>query len=156
MDIEVKMNYLGLREGDWRHHAYTASLTFEGRTADFPWGCGTGWHREPEEVFFDRYTSTPDYLKDGPTKADINTGRMIYTPAKRQRFYAERDEKLVAGVLNSLALDLQMDEDYSDDELALEYELIPSQIAASRAQAASLRKLLGHHVQEFIDTYRED
>ena len=156
LDIKVTMTYLGLREGEWKHHAYTASLTFEGQTADFPWGCGTGWHREPEEVFFNRFATTPDYLKEGPTKADQATGRMVYTAAKRQRFYRERDEKLAAGVLSSLASDLEMDDQYSDDELAVDYSLIPSQIAAARAQAASLRKLLGRHVQEFINTYRED
>lgn len=160
MDIDVKLTYLGLREGEWRHHAYTASVTFEGRTEDFPYATGTGWHREPEQAWIDsrKYggLGLPDYLsKDGPTSTDPKTGLGVYPKRQRDRFHRERDEKLVAGVLESLAMDLSYETE-SDDDLASDLDMKPSDIAYLRGVIARIHKLFGRHTAEFEKTYREE
>lgn len=165
LDIKTTLTYLGQREEPartpnerpWKHHAYNVQLTLDGRSFDFTYRTGTAWHREPEDAWNDRRTiAVPDYIKRGPTGKDRATGQQQFTPAVRARFHRERDEKLIAGALASCVSDLELFDDYSDDELADDFQMKPSQIAEARAHVAKLRTFLGHHVEQFKTQYRED
>lgn len=165
MDITTTITYLGLREepaagkGErpWKHHAYNVLLSFEGRTFDFTYRMGTAHFREAEDAWNGRRSfALPDYLERGPRSQDRATGLEVFSPGVKARFRRERDEAVVKGALESCVSDLELFDDYSDDELADEFNMKPSQIAKARAHVAELRTFLGNHVQEFITDYRED
>lgn len=161
-DLKVTITYLGKRERSefdtkpWPNHAYTVTIQLGDRTADFPFRTGTGWKREPEE-WLAEIRFAPDYIKNATIGTDPRTGDPRFSKAIRDRFYAERDEELRRAVLRDFAFDLEMDEDNSDDDLATDLEMLPSQIKAFRNQCATLRYILrSNRVQEFIEDYRED
>lgn len=165
LDIKTEVTYLGLREdppaslGDkpWKHHAYNVLLTFEGRTFDFTYRQGTAHHREPEDAWRDRRSfGVPDYIKHEPRSMNQSTGLSQYPYAIRKRFHEERDAEIIRGALGSIASDIDLFDEYSDDELALDFALIPSKIAEARAHVARAKQFLGHHLTEFLNTYRED
>lgn len=166
LDIKTEITYLGIRdenadkpgEKSWKHHAYNVLLTFEGRSFDFTYRQGMAYHREPEDAWRDRRGfALPDYLsKDGPTRANRNTGLAEYPYAQRKRFHEERDANVVSGALASMASDIELFDSYNDDDIALEFEMLPSKIAEARGYVARAKAFLGHHVQEFLDTCRED
>lgn len=164
LDIKTEVTYLGVRDDfegkrpSWKHHAYNVLLTLEGRSFDFTYKQGMAHHREPEDAWRDRRGyGLPDYLsKDGPRRVNPRTGNAEYPQPQRKRFREERDAAIIRGALESVVSDIELFDDYSDDDLALEFEMLPSKIAEARGYVARAKAFLGHHVQEFLDTYREE
>ena len=157
--------YIGLREDapavmggrPWKHHLYHVTLRLEGREFSFEYRQGTAHFREPEDAWRDGRFALPDYLsKDGPRRVNPRTGYAEFPHAQRKRFHEERDAAVIRGALESIASDITLLDDYSDDELAADMDMKPSQIAEARGYVARARTFLGRHVQELIDTYRED
>jgi len=160
-DLKITINYLGQRarspfnDVPWENHAYIVTLELDGSIGDFPYSTGTGWMREPEE-WLANIKFAPDYIQRAWLDSDLKTGAPRFSRRVRERFHKERDADLKAGALRSFAAELETDEFDSDDELAQEMDMKPSQIKAFRASCEKLRTLLGAHVQEFITEYRED
>jgi len=164
LDIKTQITYLGLRESiekpgerPWPHHAYNVLLTLDGRSFDFTYRMGTAHHREPEDAWRDRRSfSVPSYIKNEPRGTNPTTGMAQYPHYIRKRFHEERDAAIISGALGSIVSDIELFDDYSDDELAGDFDMRPSKIAEARAHVAKARDFLGTHLQEFLNTYRED
>jgi len=165
LDIKTQVTYLGLRKDPpagrdsrpWEHHAYNVLLTLEGRSFDFTYKQGTAHHREPEDAWRDRRSfAVPSYIKNEPRGTNPTTGLAQYPYHIRKRFHEERDAAIAQGALASIVSDIELFDDYSDDELAQEYEMLPSKIGEARAHVARAKQFLGHHLTEFLNTYREE
>lgn len=155
-DLDVQVTYLGRREHGphdsrpWPNHAYLVTLRYANHAVDVPYATGLGWKREPEE-WLSEIRWAPGYIRGAKLSYYGRFPKQV-----RDRFYADRDARLRRAVLGSLAADILLCRDHTDDELNEELELKPSQIAAIRSQDQKVRDLLRHHVQEFIDAFSEE